>query len=83
VVRGLGHGWYGLRRISAALWLAGLKLILPAIETGGASRAAELLREHILKFQERYIREWNEYKRATNARKRKTDPTKNRNKSHR
>jgi hypothetical protein len=49
-----------LRHVSVALRLAGLKLVLAVVEAGGASVAAEPLREHLSDFQERYIREWNE-----------------------
>jgi hypothetical protein len=37
-----------------------LKLVLAVVEAGGASVAAEPLREHPSDFQKRYIREWNE-----------------------
>ena len=59
-MRDLGYGRYRLRHISVAPLFAGLKLMLAAVEAGDMSLAAELLREHILEFQERYIREWNE-----------------------
>jgi DNA-binding GntR family transcriptional regulator len=78
-VRGVGYGWYRLRHISVALWFAGLKLIVAAVDAGDTSLAAELLREHILKFQERYFREWNEYERA----QKEYRPYENRNEPHR
>jgi hypothetical protein len=59
-MRGLEHGWYRSAHISVALWLAGSKLVLAAVEAGGLSVASELLGEYPSEFQKRYIREWNE-----------------------